>query len=259
VDIKSPEISFFGKIAAAIQRHSQVLLFFLVLFIGLSSISLGAVSIKRSIEAPFAKSNTNALATAGSAGAVNVNKDTDGDGLLDVDELGVYGTSPYLADSDSDGVPDGEEISKGSDPNCPAGKICTPSFAQPPAVSGGAVGDSLFGQIPSLSITPPIAELRNLLKQSGLPADQIDALSDEQILQAYNEAVAKTKTQDQSAASNNSAPASNNITNLTPTQIRDELIKSGVTKEQIENVSDEDLMRIYNETIRELQEKQANQ
>ena len=54
----------------------------------------------------------------------DITKDTDNDGLLDVDELNNYKTSPYLEDSDSDGVNDYQEIIAGTDPNCPAGKNC---------------------------------------------------------------------------------------------------------------------------------------
>jgi len=36
--------------------------------------------------------------------------DTDGDGLTDGQEIQLYGTSPTLADSDSDGLSDGQEV-----------------------------------------------------------------------------------------------------------------------------------------------------
>lgn len=43
--------------------------------------------------------------------------DTDGDGLSDREELGVYGTSPLLVDTDGDGISDYDEIVKfGFDP-----------------------------------------------------------------------------------------------------------------------------------------------
>lgn len=42
--------------------------------------------------------------------------DTDGDGLADGDELNVYKTEPLLADSDQDTYPDGEEILGGFSP-----------------------------------------------------------------------------------------------------------------------------------------------
>lgn len=42
--------------------------------------------------------------------------DTDGDGLLDGDEVNVYHTNPLLADTDGDGIPDGVEARTGSNP-----------------------------------------------------------------------------------------------------------------------------------------------
>jgi hypothetical protein len=51
----------------------------------------------------------------------NINlPDSDGDGLLDGEEVHTYGTSPILADSDGDGMKDGEEIRAGTDPNSKA-------------------------------------------------------------------------------------------------------------------------------------------
>lgn len=42
--------------------------------------------------------------------------DSDGDGLFDDDETGVYGTDPFDADTDGDGVNDGGEVFYGTDP-----------------------------------------------------------------------------------------------------------------------------------------------
>jgi hypothetical protein len=42
--------------------------------------------------------------------------DTDGDGLSDGDEVHEHGTDPTKADTDDGGVPDGEEIDRGTDP-----------------------------------------------------------------------------------------------------------------------------------------------
>ena len=47
------------------------------------------------------------------------NPDTDRDGLLDGEEVLIYGTSPILADTDRDNLPDGSEVTYGSDPLVP--------------------------------------------------------------------------------------------------------------------------------------------
>ncbi len=44
------------------------------------------------------------------------NPDTDGDGLLDGDEVNKYHTNPLISDTDGDGIPDGVEITTGTDP-----------------------------------------------------------------------------------------------------------------------------------------------
>jgi uncharacterized protein YkwD len=43
-------------------------------------------------------------------------KDSDGDGLSDFDEINIFGSDPYNADSDGDGVEDGEAVLNGKDP-----------------------------------------------------------------------------------------------------------------------------------------------
>ena len=45
--------------------------------------------------------------------------DTDGDGLCDYDEVYGLDTDPWLADTDLDGVPDGDEAGQGTDPADP--------------------------------------------------------------------------------------------------------------------------------------------
>jgi len=42
--------------------------------------------------------------------------DSDGDGISDYDEIHIYGTNPFAADTDGDGFTDGAEIALGMDP-----------------------------------------------------------------------------------------------------------------------------------------------
>ena len=93
-----------------------------------------AMSMHNSLTMPFRASNTvleqsdrllaeQRLARQREA-ELQAGKDTDGDGITDLDEINVTKTSPYLADSDSDSVPDGEELRLGTDPLCPEGQDC---------------------------------------------------------------------------------------------------------------------------------------
>ena len=49
----------------------------------------------------------------------NINNDSDGDGLSDIEEL-QHGSDPLTPDTDGDGVNDGDEVAQGSDPTDPA-------------------------------------------------------------------------------------------------------------------------------------------
>lgn len=53
----------------------------------------------------------------GTDGGLSIyNIDYDEDELANVDEIDVYDTNPAVADTDGDGVNDGDEIHKGTDP-----------------------------------------------------------------------------------------------------------------------------------------------
>lgn len=197
-------------------------------------------------------------------------QDTDHDGLNDYDELYVYHTSPYLPDSDSDGYSDKQEIESGNDPSCPAKQDCghgtstatitnpdgsntqvtqpsdiipptvDPSFFQPP------VADASGGSVTNL--TP--AQLRDLLVQNGIPKEQVDALDDQTLLDLYQQSFMQVQQlQSMSATGDNSSTT--DITSMTPAQLRQLLIQSGVSKEQVDAIDDQTLLELYQQTLQQ--------
>lgn len=159
------------------------------------------------------------------------NKDTDGDGLSDYDEKYVYNTSPYIADYDSDGIPDGVEVKNGTDPNCPTGRIC----------SGSGFNDqSASSSVPTLSTDT----LNNLSSQSA-------ALND--ILNQFNAAnptgVPATPPAADSGAGSLTAEQKQALKNIDVASLRQLLLQNGMDKATLDQISDTELMQSYNETL----------
>lgn len=142
-------------------------------------------------------------------------KDTDGDTLTDYDEIYVWNTSAYLADSDSDGYADNIEIETGNDPNCPRNADCgralsstdlgekssdatggdlgAPTDLYPPTTQDTIFGDSAgLGGI--LSSLPP-AEIRKFLIENGVPEESIKDLTDTQLENLYKYSVSEAMKQ----------------------------------------------------------------
>jgi hypothetical protein len=183
-------------------------------------IVMWAAQFKRSIMAPL----NGGADTQNIASEQNENsdlalktKDTDGDGLSDYDELNIYKTSPYLDDSDSDGVKDKEEIDNGKDPNCPEGTDCYGQNAD----IGGAT--------------------------STIPQNNQDNSSLNSLLQLGNG----------SAGGQGTAPAPSGTGNIdietflgkeldAPT-LRQMLLQAGMKQDVLDKISDEDLMKSYQE------------
>jgi hypothetical protein len=145
--------------------------------------------------------------------------DTDKDGLNDYDELNLYHTSPYLADTDSDGFSDKAEIDSGNDPNCPKGQNCFASSASSSqnnqALSSGSILENSLSA-PTGTVTPQVTgtakpstgtlteeeknaikqtlgdkindptTIRQLLSQLGMDQATLSALSDQQIIDTLN-------------------------------------------------------------------------
>jgi hypothetical protein len=233
-------------------------LFSFLAVIGSLALVFGVLDISNTLRAPFQR---NSAVTINSSGVQELSalkqKDTDGDGLNDYDELYVHNTSPYLKDSDSDGFDDAQELNTGNDPNCPRGQNCTnlglntnatPTTNQPTnAGVNGSVGSTLDA-----------ATLRETLKNAGAPASVIDSTDDATLLKLYQDVVAESSgtTNVNGDALNTNALSGGAITldvlnNLSIQEIRDLLISNGVDEQTINSLSDTELRAIFQEAVQQ--------
>ncbi|OGY78461.1 MAG: hypothetical protein A3B74_02070 [Candidatus Kerfeldbacteria bacterium RIFCSPHIGHO2_02_FULL_42_14] len=210
--------------AVAKETIKQKASLWVFIVIALLTLILGSASIYKQLTGPFQPQLKNSNQSAVVLGKSELEKlqelktkDTDSDTLNDYDELYVYDTSPYLADSDSDNASDAEELKEGQNPNCPQGTICDqPRKSDTPATNSGVTPPSA----PSNTITPSIPTnaapatntgtanqtadtgqnqpsitadiIRQTLKNAGAPAESVDAMSDEALLTLYEETVKET-------------------------------------------------------------------
>lgn len=150
------------------------------------------------------------------------NKDSDEDGLSDYEELYVYSTSPYIGDTDSDGFTDKQEVESSHNPNCPASENCL----------GGTT--EAASELDSAILTDP-DDLRVALMNYGYSQEQVAAMSDEQLRAAYVAII----TSEQPIAEPSQAD-----------QLRSAILQAGIVDEEtLNNLSDEEIVQIYNETI----------
>ncbi|MFH1190973.1 MAG: hypothetical protein V1670_02100 [Candidatus Omnitrophota bacterium] len=180
--------------------------------------------LKNSIKQPFIyneEDNQQASSVDANSDEALKTKDSDKDGLSDWDELNTYLTSPYLEDSDSDGFSDKQEIDSGKDPNCPAGRDC--------AGLGAVSGDKNVVN-PGENASDNTSTLNNLMNQLGTtPNLQVPA---------------ENTTADDSDLLNS---VLGNTTD--PKVLRQMLLDAGMNKEILDKITDEELMKSYQEMM----------
>jgi len=179
--------------------------------------------------------------------------DTDGDGVSDADELGIYGTSIYLADSDSDGISDYDEIQNGTDPNCLAGEDCENKLRQEAnsVLSGGNLPANYTATGAAISAD----DLRNILADEGVPQADLDLLSDNDLAQIYNQAASATQSEiefDDSFLNldSSSTDVKSIISQMSASQLRQALLEAGLTETQLNQVSDEEIINLADEVLK---------
>ncbi|TSC96176.1 MAG: calcium-binding protein [Parcubacteria group bacterium Athens1014_10] len=172
------------------------------------------------------------------------NIDTDKDGLNDFNELNVYKTSPYLEDTDGDGIFDKEEIEKGTNPSCPEGEIC------------GTVSVESSSQDSSSDETELSAEeIKDFLIKSGMDKETLDKIDDKTLKEVYNETIKETginpenlsleKNLNPDVLKNNQAL----LENLSAQDIRNILMEGGAEKEILDQIDDKTLRTLFLEAL----------
>lgn len=233
--------------AFQIGARGQVALIVLVVLIGIGGTALGALNVRSSILRPYEYNGSDVSGQL----SYNLNQnfentslnsiDTDGDGLSDDEELNIYSTSPYLTDSDSDGVNDADEISFGSDPNCPSGNEC--GYEEVARINTENT------QLPSnnsqsLSVNTTPSQLRDLLRSEGVSEEEINSLSDAEIMAVYYQTI-------EQQIPNNSVSVPSDYQNLSPSEIRNLLISQGVDSSVLDDLSDDKIVEIYRQSLNE--------
>lgn len=252
-----------------------------LVFIGVTALVLGFVQTRQGINVglgrPASSASSLSLDGRGQANGTFEGedpalkaKDTDKDGLDDYSELRVYRTSPYIADSDGDAVPDGEEVKKGTDPNCPQGKKCA---AQEPVVQGPT---DLFGELRPPGTTasgnnsagsflqeisakaqigqiPSPAELRRLLGQSGqIAPDLLAKISDQELIQTWQSSVGNSAVNASASQGGQvSLPGSQATDIPSPADMRVFLKSQGMSEQLLNSFSDEQLAKMLQEKLKQ--------
>ena len=175
--------------------------FMFVIVCGLMALVLGGQYLWTHMAEPFSISYTGPRFLTGSeedAARISEQKrlDTDFDTVSDYDELNIYKTSPYLEDSDSDGLTDDAEISTGQDPNCAPDAPCSSKNNEDVVLSNGTAGldqeaatlaaqqQALDAALSQLYGLQP-AEIRQLLIESGATQAEVTAMTDEEVTLLY--------------------------------------------------------------------------
>ncbi|MEK7631247.1 MAG: hypothetical protein AAB445_00065 [Patescibacteria group bacterium] len=246
------------------QKQRKQRLAWLIFGLGISALVLGGFQLRSNLKQPFTVAgraqlqrdtqpqNTELLALQA--------KDTDKDGLTDYDELYSYNTSPYIADSDSDGQTDKQEVDSNTNPNCPAGQTCGVI-----SNTNAAAGNETTNTAPvagTSTVTPQ--QLREALLAAGVSQAEVDAIDDATLLKNYQDVVASEATNTNTTANANTATATNSsltvdqLKNLTIPEIREFLKSGGVDETTLNSYDDATLRAVYDQALQEALKENTN-
>lgn len=210
--------------------------------IGVAAVILGSLRLVDTIRAPFApveKAAEQATSTAAAEEAKLKSQDTDRDGLNDFDELTLTSTSPFLADSDSDGADDNAEYLAGTNPNCPQGVDCSLVASATGNVNASAGANTNSARGVGADV------LRNTLKEAGAPAYLVDSTDDDTLYRLYDAALGDTNT------NASDAEFIAGLQTLDSAEIRQLLQGAGADPTLLEQVDDASLKTIFDRALQE--------
>lgn len=252
--------------AQAITTRQKLAVAFLLSFTFLM-IGMAAYSMRSNLRESLAYGGEQKKITDVEGGATSTDeylkeRDTDKDGISDFEELKAYNTSPFLPDTDGDGVNDADELKNGTNPACPEGQNCSNRSGIFNAESGtGASSTEMAGngqqavftdeQLKQLQQLGQLADVESQLNNSGLAAgtsslsqsgskagaDLVNSLSsaDEAAQNSASGLGVADKAQAQAILKGGASAAN----------LREALLKAGLAKEQLDQISDDDLLKNY--------------
>ncbi|MCX6779594.1 MAG: hypothetical protein NT034_00205 [Candidatus Magasanikbacteria bacterium] len=182
---------------SSILTKEQKIGFVLLLAFAILAIGLGMLQIRNNIYNRFALNKEISASIKDQVDTVDALRfrDTDRDNLSDFDELYVYGTSPYLPDTDGDGILDGKEIQSKTNPLCAEGTDCSQSMqatevAATSTVSATPADLRAPATAPAADLEKAIkdpVQVRAMLIGAGVKKEIVDKYSDTELMQMVQE------------------------------------------------------------------------
>lgn len=246
------------KVAEKIKRTPTEKFFIIFLIImTFSALVLGYLQFKKNIESPYFSSYLsqkralerekylNANSATGQDLTKLQNQDSDLDGLSDYQELYIYNTNPYLEDTDGDSIWDKQEIDAGTDPNCAQGQVCESQASTTQNTNTNTNASSGLSDMNSLlDLEQRLLSGEVTLKDLGIDNAEMQTQID--AIKGSNVNISEELTPEEQQALNN-------LKDITPAELRTELESQGVDKTMLDNISDENLQKIFLQILSQYQ------